>query len=247
MRLWKRIALTTGMIGGRGNVVYGIEESMKAVIFDAFGTLFKVTDGGSARTIRNHILVAGVMIDEAAFLEEWKAYYKKHTSGEEKFLTEREIFIARIQMFYDRYGVDRSAEADADALLAGAFEREAYPEVREVLAGLMERYRVFIGSNTDNDVLENVMRKNDIRVHKVYTSEDLKCYKPNPKFFEKILKDNGLSAQEALFVGDSITDDVLGPKAVGMKTVWVDRKGVGEDVGQDGTVAELSEIWEVIR
>lgn len=219
---------------------------MKAIIFDAFGTLFKVTDGGSARTIRNYITAAGVTVDEAAFTEEWKAYYKKHTSGEIEFKTEREIFIARIQMFYDRYGVSRSAEEDADALLAGAFEREAYPEVKEVLAELMERYQVFIGSNTDNDVLESVMQKNGVRVHKVYTSENLRCYKPNPKFFEQILKENGLTAEEVLFVGDSITDDVLGPKAVGMKTVWVDRKGIGDDAGQDGTVAELRGLWEVI-
>ena len=220
---------------------------MKAIIFDAFGTLFKVTDGGSARTIRNYIVETGAVVDEAAFREEWKAYYKRHTSGEEEFRTEREIFITRIQMFYDRYGVERSAEADADALLSGAFEREAYPEVQEVLAALMERYRVFIGSNTDNDVLESVMQKNGIKVHKVYTSEDLRCYKPNPKFFEKILEENGLSAEEVLFVGDSIMDDILGPKAVGMKAVWVDRKGIGQDAGQDGTVTDLSKLWEVIR
>jgi len=219
---------------------------MKAIIFDAFGTLFKVTNGGSARTIRNHIIAAGFTVEEAAFLEEWKAYYKKHTGDECEFMTEREIFITRIQMFYDRYGVSRSAEEDADALLAGAFEREVYPEVKTVLAGLMEHYQVFIGSNTDNDVLESVMRKNDVRVHKVYTSEGLRCYKPNPKFFEQILKENDLMAEEVLFVGDSATDDILGPKAVGMKTVWVDRKGIGGDVGQDGTITELSELWEVI-
>lgn len=219
---------------------------MKAIIFDAFGTLFKVTNGGSARTIRSHIIAAGVTVEEAAFLEEWKAYYKKQTGDECEFMTEREIFIARIRMFYDRYGVSRSAEEDADALLAGAFEREVYPEVKTVLARLMEHYQVFVGSNTDNDVLESVMRKNDIKVHKVYTSEDLRCYKPNPKFFELILKENGLAAEEVLFVGDSVTDDVLGPKAVGMKTVWVDRKGIGGDVGQDGTVTDLSELWEVM-
>ena len=53
------IALTTGIIGGRGNVVYGMGDSMKAIIFDAFGTLFKVTDGGSARTIRQFITETG--------------------------------------------------------------------------------------------------------------------------------------------------------------------------------------------
>lgn len=219
---------------------------MKVIIFDAFGTLFKVTNGGSARNIRSYIIAAGFNVEETAFQEEWKSYYKKHTGDECEFMTEREIFIARIQMFYDRYGVSRSAEEDADALLTGAFEREVYPEVKEVLAGLMERYQVFIGSNTDNDVLESVMQKNGVRVHKVYTSEDLKCYKPNPKFFELILKENDLVAEEVLFVGDSVTDDILGPKAVGMKTVWVDRKGIGGDVGQDGTVTELSELLEVM-
>lgn len=219
--------------------------SMKAIIFDAFGTLFKVTNGGSARTIRKHIIAAGFTVEETAFQEEWKAYYKKHTGDECEFMTEREIFISRIQMFYDRYGVSRSAEEDADALLAGSFEREVYPEVKTVLAGLMERYQVFIGSNTDNDVLESVMQKNGVRVHKVYTSEDLRCYKPSSKFFEQILEENDLVAEEVLFVGDSVTDDIRGPKAVGMKTVWVDRKGIGQDVGQDWTVTELSELWEV--
>ena len=92
-----------------------------------------------------------MIIDETAFLEEWKSYYKNHTSGDCEFMTERDIFIARIQMFYDRYNVKRNAEKDADSLLARAFEREAYPEIKTVLSELMKNYLVFIGSNTDND------------------------------------------------------------------------------------------------
>lgn len=212
---------------------------MKAIIFDAFGTLFKVTNGGSARTIMKNITAGGVSVDEKAFLQEWKEYYKKHTTGNCEFMTERDIFISRIQMFYDRYGVIRNAEEDADALLAGAFEREAYPETRTVLNELMKKYKVFIGSNTDNNVLESVMRKNNITVHKVYTSENLKCYKPTPRFFTHILDENGLSPQEVLFVGDSITDDVLGPKAASMKTVWIDRNELGGEFGQDFRITDL--------
>ena len=217
----------------------------KAIIFDAFGTLFKVTSGGSARTIMNYITANGVKVDEKFFLEEWKSYYKAHTLGNCEFMSERDIFISRIQMFYDRYFVSRDATNDADALLAGAYEREAYPEVKEVLAGLMEEHLVFIGSNTDNDVLERVMRKNDISVHKVYTSEDLRCYKPDPAFYSQILDDNGLLPEEVLFVGDSITDDVLGPKALGIKTVWLDRAGACGDFGQDERIAELGELLKL--
>lgn len=135
---------------------------MKAIIFDAFGTLFKVTNNGSARTI-------------------------------------------------------------------------------------MEKYLVLIGSNTDNDVLESVMRKNDIVVHKVYTSQDLKCYKPNPLFFKRILDDNGLLPQEVLFVGDSITDDILGPKKLGIKTAWVDRNNVAGKHGQDYTITDLNGLRDVLK
>ena len=78
---------------------------MKAIIFDAFGTLFKVTAGGSARTIMKNIAACGEIVDEKQFLEEWKSYYKNHTSDSCEFMTERDIFISRIQMFYDRYRV----------------------------------------------------------------------------------------------------------------------------------------------
>lgn len=220
---------------------------MKAIVFDAFGTLFKVISGGSARTIMNNITDAGAVIDEKEFFDEWKAFYKKHTTDNCGFMTERCIFISRIQMFYNRYSVSRSAENDADLLLAGAFEREAYPETNAVLDKLMKNYQVFIGSNTDNDVLESVMRKNNVRVHKVYTSENLKCYKPNPNFFRQILDDNGLSQQDVLFVGDSVTDDILGPKAVGIKTVWIDRNNISGNVGQDYTVTALNGLWEVLK
>ena len=219
---------------------------MRAIIFDAFGTLFKVTSGGSAKTIMKNITDCGIVLDEKAFLEEWKSYYKKHTSDDYDFMTERDIFISRIQMFYDRYHVKRNAENDADSLLATAFAREAYPETKDVLHDLMENYLVFIGSNTDNDVLECVMQNNNVTVHKVYTSENLKCYKPSGHFFTQILDDSALSANEVLFVGDSVTDDIMGPKAIGIKTVWIDRDGVGGDFGQDYTITNLNELFNGI-
>ena len=215
---------------------------MRAILFDAFGTLFKVTSGGSAKTIMKNITDCGIVLDEKAFLEEWKSYYKKHASDDYIFMTERDIFISRIQMFYDRYHVKRNAENDADSLLATAFAREAYPETKDVLHDLMENYLVFIGSNTDNDVLECVMQNNNVTVHKVYTSENLKCYKPSGHFFPQILDDSALSANEVLFVGDSVTDDIMGPKAIGIKTVWIDRDGVGGDFGQDYTITNLNEL-----
>ena len=220
---------------------------MKAVIFDAFGTLFKVTNGGSARTILNYISLSRAYIDEKSFLDEWKSFYKLHTLAECDFMTEREIFVSRIQMFYDRYKIDRNAEFDAEQLLVKAYDREVYPDVKRVLKELMQRYQIFIGSNTDNDVIFSVLQKNNLSVHKVYTSENLKCYKPSPEFFMQIIDENALSIEDVLFVGDSVSDDIIGPKTVGIKTAWIDRYNVGGQYGQDYTISTLDELLEVLH
>ena len=114
---------------------------MRAIIFDAFGTLFRVTSGGSAKAIMKNIMDCGMVVDEKAFLEEWKSYFKNYTLGDCEFMTERDIFISRIQMFYDRYHINRSAENDADSLLSEAFRREAYPEIKTVLNELMKELK----------------------------------------------------------------------------------------------------------
>ena len=134
------------------------------IIFDAFGTLVKVTNGASARQIISYIRDEGKIVDDAEFISEWKDYYKRHTSSDVSFITERDIFISRIDMFYKRYGISRSAENDADLQLSEANYRELYEEVTEALGVLKGKYNIFIGSNTDNSILEHVMKKNNVRM-----------------------------------------------------------------------------------
>ncbi len=217
------------------------------IIFDAFGTLVKVTNGASARQIISYIRDEGKIVDDAEFISEWKDYYKRHTSSDVSFITERDIFISRIDMFYKRYGISRSAENDANLQLLEANNRVTYEEAVSVLSKLKGKYKIFIGSNTDNSVLDAVMQKNDVKVDKVYTSETLRCYKPSPRFYESILKENGLEAEEILFVGDSLTDDVFGPKQVGMKTCWVNRnKASSGKYKPDYVVNSLSDIVSLL-
>ena len=91
------------------------------------------------------------------------------------------------------------------------------------------------------------MTRNNINVDKIYTSENLKCYKPNPNFFGQILADSGFASQEVLFVGDSVRDDIIGPKSAGIKSVLVCRSGVPENAGQVCTITDLNGILEVLK
>lgn len=220
---------------------------MKAIIFDVFGTLIKVEKGNSARTVISHIAASGVDVDEKSFLTEWRSYYAARTAPECNFMTEREIFTARIKMFYERYGVSRNAQEDCDAMLSAAFSRTAYDDVIATLNELKKSCSIILGSNTDNDVLNAVLKTNMIPADKIYTSENLRCYKPNPRFFRMILKDCALTADEAMFVGDNPRDDISGPKALGIKTVLIDRSGNGELHGQDHTIASMHELISIAQ
>jgi putative hydrolase of the HAD superfamily len=67
--------------------------------------------------------------------------------------------------------------------------------------------------------------------------------KPSPEIFESTLKLLEVSAGETVFVGDTIDADVEGPKAVGMKAVYIERRAQrAPKVCPDQTIKRLSEL-----
>jgi putative hydrolase of the HAD superfamily len=72
--------------------------------------------------------------------------------------------------------------------------------------------------------------------------------KPSPKIFHCALKILGVSASEAAFVGDTVDADIEGPKAVGMKTIYIERRV--QKIGKfypDQTIKSLSELPVVLE
>jgi putative hydrolase of the HAD superfamily len=57
------------------------------------------------------------------------------------------------------------------------------------------------------------------RMDAIVTSSQLGVRKPHPEIFERMLAALDVSAEEALFVGDKLREDVVGPKELGMRAV----------------------------
>jgi putative hydrolase of the HAD superfamily len=73
--------------------------------------------------------------------------------------------------------------------------------------------------------------------------------KPHPEIYKKALKKLGVKPEETVFVGDTVDADVQGAKAVGMKTVYLERR-LQKDVEiacPDQTVKSLSELAGAIE
>jgi FMN phosphatase YigB (HAD superfamily) len=81
----------------------------------------------------------------------------------------------------------------------------------------------FDDTGTGYQILEEL--KIDQFFHSILFSEEAGLIKPHSDLFTRILTRMNLDPSEVLFVGDTPEADILGPKKVGMDTVWINPGG----------------------
>ena len=122
--------------------------------------------------------------------------------------------------------------------------------MKEALDSLRKKYRIVIGSVTDSAPLDSNLAANGLFFDAVHTSESLRCYKPDPAFYRMILEREGIAAQDAVFIGDSIEEDVLAPMRAGMTGILLDRKGTyapgGGEQAPDFVIRSLLDLCNIL-
>ena len=63
----------------------------------------------------------------------------------------------------------------------------------------------------------------------VVVSGEVGAKKPDPEIFTLALDKIGMAAEDVAFIGDSIEDDIVGAKAIGMTPILIDREGRGTE------------------
>jgi FMN phosphatase YigB (HAD superfamily) len=116
-----------------------------------------------------------------------------------------------------------------------------------VLNALRPNYQLFIGSNSDDIPLHTDIERNGIEVNKVFTSESLKVYKPKKEFYLFILDEIKMRYDEVLFVGDSLIDDVSGPAALGIKTIWLNYNNITYDQNDYKPLYEINNLNQLLE
>ncbi len=218
---------------------------IKHIIFDFFGT---ISDTGTssvdatAQILKN----VGSDFDPSVFYNEWKTI-KRSRMDEEPFYTEKELYGLLLEELFEKYGIEADGKREVKPYIDMLFgDRKIFPDAKKCLEDLKAMgFDVVIGSTTDNDVLKHHMDMYGITADACYTSEDFKVYKPHPKFYQGIIDATGWDPSECLFVGDSLGDDVFGPKAAGMKAVWLNRKkkAYGDAFKSDSIKREYEPDW----
>lgn len=72
--------------------------------------------------------------------------------------------------------------------------------------------------------------------------------KPSPEIFQTTLKMLNVSAKETVFVGDTIDADIEGPKAVGMKAIYIERRNQkeSEKYSPDQVIKSLNALFSAL-
>ena len=123
------------------------------------------------------------------------------------------------------------------------------PGAKETLEALRDKgYRLFAASNSFGHLQRNRLAKAGVSTlfEDTFISMDIGYDKPDVRFFEHALRATGLQAEEVLMLGDSMTTDILGAKAVGMKTCFFNRRPQEPNNTQEADI-EITDIRQLLN
>lgn len=132
------------------------------------------------------------------------------------------------------YGSEELADAAVAWYRANRFHGlELFPDALQVLEQLRHGPRGVIDrplgiiTNGPAEVQRDKVALLQIRhlVDFVIISGEFGVSKPDPAIYAEALKQAGVTADEAVFVGDSAEHDIAGAHASGLRSVWINRHG----------------------
>jgi len=214
----------------------------KAVIFDAYGTLFDVHSA-----VGRHMAQVGP--DAARFSEIWRAKQLEYSwvlslAGRyEPFwtLTERALDHA-FARFPD---VDPSIRP----LLLEAYRTlDAYPEVGETLSALRARgLRTGILSNGDPGMLNAAVTSAGLAdaLDAVLSVDGARVFKTSPRTYDLVLQALSVTTDEVVFVSSNRWD-IAGASAFGFTTIWVNRLGLPDEYAELAPSAVIASLDKLV-
>lgn len=144
-----------------------------------------------------------------------------------------------------------SAEALSLAHMAHLAAQTEMPAANlDLLRDLATRYRVGLVSNFDHaPTARAILRRHGVSdcFHATLISDDFGRRKPHPAIFHAALDRLGAKSQDAIYVGDTPADDVVGARAAGIDVAWLNRRGEAPpDPPPTYTLRELTELRRLL-
>jgi putative hydrolase of the HAD superfamily len=208
-------------------------EVIKAILFDAAGTLFYLT-----KTVGDHYAYVGrevrLNLDaqqlESAFHSAWQQMLRRPAIDGPRENDDKGWWRELVGRVFDQVAPSLT-EFDRDNFFEIAYEHfaepgvwELYPEVSSVLQELAPRFQLAVVSNFDGR-LRFILQHLGISTYfsYIFISSELGADKPHPEIFRRAPATLHLKPDEVLHVGDDPERDWKAAVAAGLMVFRLDR------------------------
>ncbi len=213
----------------------------KAVVFDAYGTLFDVNS--AAEKCKGKIGV------------KWEIFANFWRTTQLEYTWLRSL-MKRHKNFWDvtEDSLDKSMKVFninknmKNELLNLYKILSPYPEVKEVLEDLKKKnFKLAILSNGTPDLLNELVESNKLNnlFDDLFSIEEVKIYKPDPRVYELPIKKYKIKSEEITFLSAN-TWDVSGGGNFGYNSIWVNRHNSIFDILDFQPKNEISNLTQLL-
>jgi 2-haloacid dehalogenase len=220
-----------------------------AITFDCYGTLID-WEAGIAGGLQRILAAHGADAEREELLERYAREEALLEAG--SYVRYRAILARAMIEVAEGLGV---VPTDAERAWFGGSVGEwpAFPDTPGALARLAGRFRLGVITNCDDDLFAASNRRLGVTFDWIVTAEQVGSYKPDPRNFEVAFERLGLPRDRILHVAQSLYHDHVPAKALGLTTVWIDRRhdqfGSGAtppaDATPDLTLPDLASLAEM--
>ena len=219
-----------------------------ALTFDCYGTLID-WEAGILAALRPALAARGVEPADDEILEVYASHEAEAEAG--PYMRYREILGRSMREVCFHYGIGPDTPEVA-AFSDSVGNWPAFPDSAVALARLHERFRLGVITNCDDDLFARSAARLGTTFDWVVTAQAAGTYKPNPQVFEVAFERIGLPRERILHVAQSLFHDHVPAKALGLTTVWIDRRhdrlGAGAsppaEVTPDATFPDMASFAE---
>ena len=217
--------------------------------FDTYGTLID-WEAGLLTAARPVLAAHGAAAGDEQFLERYAAHEAALEAG--PYMSYRQVLGRALQAVGADLGFAPSA-AEVAAFSGSVAAWPAFPDSADALARLHTRFRLAVITNCDDELFARSEQRLGLRFDWVVTAQQARSYKPAAGPFELAFATIDAPRERILHVAQSRFHDHVTAKALGMTTVWVDRRhgreGSGAtppaDAAPDLTVPDMRTLADI--
>ena len=195
---------------------------MKWVTFDCFGTLVDWHTGFAQ-------LLTPLAGHRTADLLQAYHPFERRLENERPHRLYREVLTTALAQAAVHLGIPLS-ETALHTLPDGWGSQPIFADVEDMLARLRAmECRLAVLTNCDNDLFARTQSTFRQPFDLVITAEQVGCYKPAARHFERFMEVTGVSRSDWVHVACSWYHDIAPARTLGIHRVWLDRDQTGED------------------